>query len=176
MDAPVKQQRFCKLIGCVDTRQHPDAERIIFQPQRENLTFSIHYGESYNQQMMNYYRVLAWNDFSKTSKQGQRMLKTEGHLTFYNEFYAIAQSYATVYSRFQGKYMTKKGQKLVTKLENIIKYQDFSKYNEEYAMIRRTSTILSVTQRLTYTQVAEDLFSRSLELVLQQIKQDVVDL
>ena len=98
------------------------------------------------------------------------MLKTEGHLTFYNEFYAIVQSYATIYSRFANKYMTTKGGKLVKKLDNIIKYQDFSKYSEEYAMIRRTSTILSVTQRVTYTQTSRDLFARAEELVLQQIK------
>ena len=29
-EAPVKQQRFCKLIGCIDTRQHPDPDRLIF--------------------------------------------------------------------------------------------------------------------------------------------------
>ena len=54
--------------------------------------------------MLNYYRALAWDDFSKTSKQGQKLLKAEGHLTFYNEFYAIVQSYATIYSRFANKY------------------------------------------------------------------------
>ena len=43
-------------------------------------------------------------------------------------------------------------------------------------MIRRTSTILSVTQRFTYSKSSQDLFARAEELVLQQIKQDEVDL